>query len=477
MMLFEHTHFHYLKYNNTGMIMGKFFLNSSVSMDYKHRCLGKIGSWLAFFCFAVLSPLQASPIKVEVSAKGAILMNGETGAVLWEKNARVPLYPASTTKMITALYALEKKGDALDELVTASYDAVATVHPHVRRAGTPQHPPYRLEFGGTHMGIKVGESLPLRALIYGLMLTSGNDAANVIAQHVSGNISTFMEELNSFVHKKGCLQTVLHTPHGLPHPDHKTTAYDLGILAREALRNPLFREVAKTTQYTRPQTNKQPESTLYQHNALVKPGQFFYPKAIGIKTGYTLSGGYTMVAAAEDPQRKLIAVILGCEKIEQRYKDAIALFEAGFNEKKVSRTLFSKGFDLFAYQVEGGKIPLQAYLSQDIILDYFPSEEPLFKVAVLWQVPAPPILTGQKVAEMQVLSQENQLLSSAPLFAVRAVEPTFRYQVYLAWQKIKKGVWDNVALVMTVIGTFILASTFYYSRSSRKKGSKGHKVK
>src|SRR6267154_1991895 len=255
----------------------------------------KIGPWILFYFLAFSSLQASSSLKVEVSAKGALLMNAETGAVLWEKNARIPLYPASTTKMITALYALEKKGMALDELVTASYDAVATVHPNVRRASNGQHPPYRLEFGGTHMGIKAGETLSFRTLIYGLMLASGNDAANVIAQHISGNVSAFMEELNRFVRKKGCLNTVLHTPHGLPHPEHKSSAYDLAILACESLKNPFFREVVKTTQYIRPQTNKQPESMLYQHNALVKPGRFYYPKAIGIKTGYTLSGGYTMV--------------------------------------------------------------------------------------------------------------------------------------------------------------------------------------
>ncbi len=432
----------------------------------------KIGSWITSFSLITLFSLQASPLKVEVFAKGAILMNAETGAVLWEKNGRHPFYPASTTKMITGLYALERKGAVLDELVTATQEALLAVPPAFRRATDGDHPPYRLEFGGTHMGIKVGETLPFRTLIYGLMLASGNDAANVIAQHISGDVPTFMEELNRFVREKGCLHTVLYTPHGLPHPEHKTTAYDLGILAREALKNPFFREVMKKTQYPRPQTNKQPESTLYQHNALLKPGRFFYSKAIGIKTGYTQSAGYTLVAAAEDERRKLIAVILGCEKIEQRYKDAIALFEAGFNEEKVSRTLFSKGFDLFSHPVAGGKIPLQAFLSQDIVLEYFPSEEPIFKTAVLWHVPPLPIQAGQKVAEMQILSLENKLLSSASLFAVRAIEPTFRYQVCLVWTKVKKGVGDNVALVMAGGGILILAGTFYYAKkySKEKKG-------
>lgn len=437
----------------------------------------KIWSWIPFFCLLVFPFFLegASPIKVEVSAKGAILMNSETGAVLWEKNAHTPMYPASTTKMFTALYALEKKGHALDEMVTASSEAVCCVHPTIRRANNGQHPPYRLEFGGTHMGIKAGETLPLRVLLYGLMLTSGNDAANVIAQYVSGNISTFMEELNRFVRSKGCHNTILYTPHGLPHEEHKTTAYDMAILAREALKNPLFREVVKASQFTRPETNKQPESTLFQHNALVKPGKFYYPKAIGIKTGYTISGGYTIVAAAEDTERKLIAVLLGCEKIEQRYKDAIALFEAGFNEKKISRTLFSKGFDLFTYQIEGARAPLQAYLSQDIVLQYYPSEEPAFKTSIAWLVPALPIPTGQRVGEMQILSQEGKILTSAPIFAVRDVECTFGHQVHLAWKKVKTGIWDNVTWVMAATGIIILASTFYYSHRPHKRLKKRSK--
>src|SRR5580700_845367 len=267
-----------------------------------------IGAWAFIFCLFGFSPLLPSPLKVEVSAKGAILMNTETGKILWEKNAKEQFYPASTTKIITALYALEKKAAALDEFVLASYDAVAVVHPNIRRASLGGHPPYRLEFGGSHMGIKAGEILPLRALIYGLMLASGNDAANVIAEYVSRDIPTFIEELNRFVRGKGCLNTTLYAPHGLSHPKHRTTAYDLAIVAREALKNPFFREVVKTAQYSRPQTNKQGESILYQHNALVKPGRFYYQKAIGIKTGYTLGSGYTLVAAAEDERRKLIAV-------------------------------------------------------------------------------------------------------------------------------------------------------------------------
>jgi D-alanyl-D-alanine carboxypeptidase (penicillin-binding protein 5/6) len=410
-----------------------------------------------------LSLGASSSLKAEVVAKGAILMNAETGAVLWEKNANALLFPASTTKMITALYAVEKNRFALDDMVTATYDAVSTVHPAIRRADNTDHPPHRLEFGGTHMGIKVGETLSFLTLIYGLMLASGNDAANVIAQHCSGSVPAFMEELNRFVQEKGCMNTILYTPHGLPHEEHKTTAYDMAILAREFLKNPLLREVAKSTQYPRPLSNKQPESMLYQHNALVKPGRFFYPKAIGIKTGYTVSAGYSIVAAAQDVNRKLIVVLLGCERIEQRYKEAIALFEAGFNEMKVCRTLFSKGFDLFNCSTQGGKTALQAYLLQDIVLEYYPSEEPVFKTEVFWETPILPIFTGQMVGEMQIHSKEGKILVSAPLYAARDVEATFGHQVKLAWNKVKNGIWENVTLIMTSLGILILAMTFYYT--------------
>jgi serine-type D-Ala-D-Ala carboxypeptidase (penicillin-binding protein 5/6) len=424
----------------------------------------KVYSKLSLLCFFFLSPLHsASPLKVDVSAKSAVLVNAETGAVLWEKNASTPIFPASTTKVITALYAIEKKGGALEEMVEASFDAVACVPAATRRAERGGHPPYRLEYGGTHMGIKAGEILPLRTLFYGLMLSSGNDAANVIAEYVSGSIPRFMEGMNRYVQEKGCQNTVLHTPHGLPWEEHKTTARDMAVLAREFLKHPFLCEVAKSTYFIRPQTNKQAESRMTQFNALLKPGKFFYSKAFGIKTGYTEAAGYTLVTAAKDENRTLIAALFGCEKIEQRYSDAIALFEAAFNEKKVSRTLFSKGFDLFSCPVEGGKLPLQAGLAEDLLLHYYPSEEPVFKTAVLWQVPSLPITPNQQVAEMQVLSTEGKVLMAAPLYAIKGVEATLLHQCHLGWQKVKKGLWDHLALVMVAIGLVVIGGSYYYT--------------
>ncbi len=413
-----------------------------------------------------------SSLRVDLSAKGAILINEETGAVLYEKNAHLPLYPASITKVITALYALEKKGQSMEEVVFASHEAVAAVHAEVRRCSEKGHPPYRLEFGGSHMGIKAGEGLTFRALFYGLMLASGNDAANVIAQHVSGSISQFMDELNEYVRSKGCMNTVLHTPHGLPHPEHKTTAYDMAILARCALKHPFFREVVKTTKYTRPQTNKQAESEFYQHNALVKPGKFYYPKATGIKTGYTTVGGYTLVASAEDEDRKLIAVLLGYEQLQERYKDAIALFEAAFNEKKVSRTLFSKEFDRFSCTIKGGKTALQADLPSDLVLSYYPSEEPQFNTSVRWLSLPLPIQPGMQVGEILVTAGQGKRLVQMPLFATNLIEATLRHRTELAWASARDIISKKMAFVMAAVGLSIVGLAFCLFLTAKNRASR-----
>ncbi len=416
-----------------------------------------IVSGVSFF-----SALHAeSPLKIEVSAKAAVLLNAETGAILYEKNAHQPMYPASITKISTALYALEKKGHALDEAAMASVDAVSAVHPHVRRANNSKHPPYRLEFGGSHMGIKIGEVLSFKALLYGLMLSSGNDAANVIAEHVSGSVGQFMKELNAFVRSKGCVNTVLYAPHGLPHDDHKTTAYDMALLAKEALKIPLFREIVKTVSYTRPATNMQPESLLHQHNALVKPGtKFYYPKAIGIKTGYTIAAGYTIIAAAEDSERKLIAVLLGCEKLDQRYRDAIALFEMAFNEKKASKDAFLQRFRLFFYSDLWWENLLQAGLLTDLIVEYYPSDGQVMHSKVFWEDKPLPIRKNEKVGEVHIFSDLGQIVARTSLFALSDVDPTFKHLLRLKYQAGKQMLNEHHSYVLAFLGCALLGSAF-----------------
>lgn len=419
--------------------------------------------------FLLLQPylIFAEPLKLDVSANAAILIDGETGRILYGKNVHLPLFPASTTKVATAFYALSKKPNDLNAMVTASQEAIGCVSVQARRS---KHPSYRLEYGGTHMGLKVGEQISFRDLLYGLMLISGNDAANVIAEHVSGSVPAFMEELSAFLKEKGCLETSFYNPHGLQTDEHKTTAYDLAKMTQLAMKIPTFKEIVGTSRHVKAATNKQPETVFVQGNALVnKSSPHFYPKALGVKTGYTLSAGKNVVAAASDGNRYLIAVVLGCSDFHQRFKDAVSLFEAAFNEKKVSRTVFAKGFELFTAKVNGASEPLQATLPENFVFEYFPSEEPNFKAVLKWHDLKLPIVKGQTVGEIQLIDQElGKVLKRASVCATEDLKETTFHQVLGVLHQVKVVLSHKIALLF-LVALFFSGALWLFLRKSMKK--------
>lgn len=381
------------------------------------------------FSSSITMPLRAKHLRCDVPAPTAILINADTGDVLYEKNARTPTYPASTTKVATALYALHKIEDtSLDEHIKASHEAVSAVTPSMRR-NSGKHPSYRLEFGGTHMGLKFGEIMTFRSLMYGLMLSSANDAANAIAEYIGGDVSTFMVELNKYLKQIGCVNTHFTNPHGLSDSRHVTTAYDLALMTFHAMKYPFFCEVVKTTRYTRPKTNKQEESYLVQFNALLRPGKHFYPHAIGVKTGYTDDAGRNLVAAAEKDGRRVIAVVLNCTDMSQRYRSCINLFEAAFNELKVERKLFSQQYDVFSVSLKGAEAPLEAILEKDVSVEYYPSEESKLHAKVRWGRMSLPIVQGDIVGEIQVLNEKGTIVLTEPLFAKKDVAATTSHKL------------------------------------------------
>ncbi len=405
-----------------------------------------------FFLLLGFCPALAfgKPLECDVSAPIAILINAETGKVLYEKNAHAKIYPASTTKIATALFALQR-GLEVDQKVVASADAVGAVSPQVRRL-SGKHYSYRLEFGGTHMGIKAGEELDLRTLLYGLLVSSGNDAANVLAESISGSVPVFIKEMGTFLAEIGCQDTSFHNPHGLPDPRHQTTAHDMAIITRYALQFPLFREIVKTTRCIRPQTNMQPESYLVQTNALLKPGKYFYPHAIGVKTGYIVSSGYNLVAAAKNEDRCLIAAVFYCGDSAQRYRSAVQLFEAAFQEQKKTRTLFSKEHDLLHRNIEGGQTGLIGQLEQDVVVSYYPSEETSYETNIDWEMLSLPIEAGQKIGNMSILDADQRLQARVPIVAMKRVEPTWSYRMgnMISQHQVKKSL--GVILACSSLG-------------------------
>ena len=189
-------------------------------------------------------------LKISVKADSAILINAETKAVLFEKNAYTKQFPASITKIATAAYVLKEKRQDLAKGIKAEQESIASISSDAKQRGKYTAPAYWIELGSSHIGIKKGEELTLKDLLYGMLVATANDASNVIAQYVgNGSIPKFMNNLNCYVAGLGCRDTYFMNPHGLHHPKHQSTAYDMAIITCEALKDPIFREIVKTVRY------------------------------------------------------------------------------------------------------------------------------------------------------------------------------------------------------------------------------------
>lgn len=247
--------------------------------------------------------------KLNIYSEAAVLMDMKTGKILYNKNIHEKLYPASTTKIMTAIVALENGG--LDSVVTVGRDA-ANVEP-------------------TKIGLKTGERIKLKYLLYALMVDSANDAALAIADYVGGSVKNFARLMNKKAAAIGCRDTHFVNPNGLPDRHHYTSAYDLAIMTRYAMRNPTFRKLVSTVNYKIPATNKTSSISLINHNKMLYRTAYYYPGCIGVKTGYTVSSKHTLVSAAVRGNTKLIAVIL--KDPVSPYRGIITMFNYGFGTK------------------------------------------------------------------------------------------------------------------------------------------------
>lgn len=381
------------------------------------------------FCLLCICAAFAQPLSVEVTARSALLMNADTGAILFEKEGYTPTYPASTTKIGTALYLLEHKHLGADQVISVSREAL-------RMRGNGPDAPHLLEADGSSMGLVVGERMKVEDLLHGMLIVSGNDAANVLAEIASGSIPRFMEELNAYLKGIGCKNTQFMNPHGYHHPNHWTTAYDLALMAQRGLKFPAFRDIVRKSSYTRPKTNKKPSVELVQTNALLRRGKQHYPKAIGIKTGGHEAAGNCLVAAAEHEGRTLIAVVLGCEKNADRFADARRLFEAAFKEEKIEHSVIVAK-TRYTKQLDGGKSPLRGILLQDVKVAFFPAEEPSLKAFLYWDTVQLPVRKGQRVGEVRTVDERGVVVASGVLTAESEVQPTVWFRVKQWW----KGLW------------------------------------
>jgi len=384
------------------------------------------------FClyFFVFFALFAQPLQISTAAKAAVLINNKNGLILYEKHADEKIFPASITKIATAYYILEKYPHLLKKNCLVSSDAITTVSSRRKASNDYQtYPSFILESDGSTVDLKRGEAIDLLSLLYAVLLASGNDAANVVAESVDKNISAFMLHLNDFLKEKGCKNTNFCNPHGLHHPEHTTTASDIAKLTTCALNNPYFSKIVGTEKYKLPASNKQQEREIKQTNRLLKKEmKEFYPYALGVKTGYTSFAGYNLVAAAEKNGRSLTVVLLGYESSDNRYRDAKRLFEAAFKEKKIKKRILKKEKH-FAIQIEGATDILEATLKNDLFLEYYPSEEVPYKAYVYWNDLNLPIAKDCIVGKVKLVTEDGILLTSSPLYAQKNITKSLLHRL------------------------------------------------
>ncbi len=370
--------------------------------------------WLTF-----IFPFSLIALDIRIETPYAVLMDAESGKVLYAKNPYAKISPCSTMKIATILYVLENKMENLDEEVTVVSEALKRTNEEEKRSKNYTIPAHYLETDGTMVYLRNNERLSLRSLIYASMLRSANDACNVLAIHLSGEVETFCNDLNEWLKTKGIGSTHFVNPHGLYHPDHYSCAYDMALIGRAAYNNHAFMEIALERDYAKPRTNLQKEEFWKTNSCILKESNpLYYPKALFAKTGQLKMGKSNLVAAATNGERTLIVALHKSPTWKQRYIDAIQMFEAAFQEEKSTRLLFSKSETRFTREIPKSKNPLTAVLKQDVILEYFPSQEPVVKAELEWNESlALPIKKGDRVGEIVVIDEGGKRLLTSPLFA------------------------------------------------------------
>lgn len=258
------------------------------------------------------------PAAPDITGEAALLIEADSGVILYEKNSRTAMYPASLTKLMTALLVLENC--SLDEMVPFSSNAI-----------------FSLPSGASHIAINPGEELSVEHCLYGLLLASANEVANALAEYVGGSIDDFATLMNNRIRELGATDTNFVNPTGLHDANHYTTCYDLSLLCRELLENKTFLKIDGTTSYIIPPTNLQPlKRPINTTHSLLKKGSANYSGAFGGKTGYTDAAGNTLITFAERNGMTLICIVMKSDS-SHIYTDTTSLLDYGFsNFKKVS---------------------------------------------------------------------------------------------------------------------------------------------
>lgn len=279
---------------------------------------------MAFLCvinFVIpVSAEEVWPDMPQVDAPSMCVMDISTGTILYERNMHEQNYPASITKIMTALLAVENS--SLDEIVTFSKEAV-----------------YGNEGDTSHISRDVAEQMTMEECLYGMMLESANECAWAIGEHIAGTMKDFTKMMNDRAKELGCTDTNFNNPNGLPDEQHWTSVHDMALISAAAYKNETFRVIVGTQSYTIPPTNKHVDPTpLHNHHLMIYPyhgnRNYLYEYATGGKTGFTRAAGSTLVSYAQKGDMSLVCVVMR-ETSPSHYTDTRKLFDYCFENFKI----------------------------------------------------------------------------------------------------------------------------------------------
>lgn len=345
----------------------------------------------------------------EINARSAIVIDAESGRVLFEKNAYIKRPMASTTKVMTAIIALENCD--LNEVVTVSRNAALV--------------------NGSTINLTTGEKLTMRELMYGLLLRSGNDAAIAIAEHIGGSVDGFAKMMNDKAREIGAYNTKFTTPHGLDEEGHYSTAYDMALITRYALKNPVFNDIVGTRSI---QVGKR---TMNNTNEML----WGYEGADGVKTGYTGKAGRCLITSATRNGRRYISVVLFCDSRDQRALSSKKILDYAF-ERYFPQTLIKSEYIGYVPVIRGNEKQLPVYVEKTITLPVTEIEKnELYTRISLPKSLHAPIRQKQIVGTLSVFLGDEILCESVIRAGKNIQSKTvlqYILDVFIAWFKMVK---------------------------------------
>ena len=357
-----------------------------------------------------LSARAATTSPPSLYAQAAVLIEQSSGKVLYKQNMDQQLYPASTTKIMTALLVLENL--SLDEKITLPDDFY--------------------NVGETGLALKPGATQTVEELLMALMLRSANDAAQALAIGVAGSEQAFVQMMNDKAAELGLQHTHFTNPHGLHNADHYSSAYDLAVIAREALNNEEFRRIITTEKFTIEKLNGEEDFTVYNRNGLLKQ----YGSADGVKTGYTRQAGNCFVGSATEEGMQLIAVVLNSTEI---YDDAQALLEWGFDNYSPTLILEANSVKASVPVLNGGREDVEVLSEKSLYLISEDGEQVnLTETLDLPSSVNAPVHRGEVIGSITYTDDSGNTYSTNLL----AAKDVGKYSLRLVVRQAFQGVWQ-----------------------------------